>query len=90
MPPTIVVWVDAWTAYGGSQFVDSPGTGAYHSYLCDEVGKRTTSLLGYSAVFDNTNGIRATRGQRLSFSQDFAGLGGDVEVPRYGADRGRA
>jgi len=36
-PATIVVLVDAWTAYGGSQFVDSPGTGAYHSYLCDEV-----------------------------------------------------
>jgi S-formylglutathione hydrolase FrmB len=36
-PPAIVVYVDAWTAYGGSQFVDSPGTGAYHSYLCDEV-----------------------------------------------------
>ena len=26
-PPAIVVYVDAWTAYGGSQFVDSPGTG---------------------------------------------------------------
>ena len=26
-PPCIVVYVDAWTAYGGSQFVDSPGTG---------------------------------------------------------------
>jgi S-formylglutathione hydrolase FrmB len=36
-PPTLVVYVDAWTAYGGSQFVDSPGTGRYHSYLCDEV-----------------------------------------------------
>ncbi len=36
-PPTILVYVDAWTSYGGSQFVDSPGTGAYHSYLCDEV-----------------------------------------------------
>jgi S-formylglutathione hydrolase FrmB len=36
-PPAIVVFVDAWTAYGGSQFVDSPGTGRYHSYLCDEV-----------------------------------------------------
>ena len=23
--------------YGGSQFVDSPGTGGYHTYLCDEV-----------------------------------------------------
>jgi S-formylglutathione hydrolase FrmB len=36
-PGCIVVYVDAWTAYGGSQFVDSPGTGRYHSYLCDEV-----------------------------------------------------
>ncbi|HUY63464.1 MAG TPA: alpha/beta hydrolase-fold protein [Acidimicrobiales bacterium] len=36
-PPCLVVFVDAWTAYGGSQFVDSPGTGRYHSYLCDEV-----------------------------------------------------
>jgi len=36
-PPVIIVYVDAWTSYGGSQFVDSPGTGRYHSYLCDEV-----------------------------------------------------
>jgi hypothetical protein len=36
-PPCVVVYVDAWTAYGGSQFVDSPGTGRYHSYLCDEI-----------------------------------------------------
>jgi hypothetical protein len=37
VPPAVVVFVDAWTAYGGSQFVDSPGTGRYHSYLCEEV-----------------------------------------------------
>jgi len=36
-PPAIVVYVDAWTAVGGSQFLDSPATGRYHSYLCDEV-----------------------------------------------------
>jgi hypothetical protein len=36
-PPAIVVFVDAWSAYGGSQFVDSPGTGNYHSYLCNDV-----------------------------------------------------
>ena len=36
-PPAIVVFVDAWTKYGGSQFVNSPGTGQYHSYLCDEI-----------------------------------------------------
>ena len=36
-PPVVVVWVDAWTSYGGSQFLDSPGTGNYLTYLCDEV-----------------------------------------------------
>src|SRR5919108_6050672 len=36
-PPAYVVFVDAWTSYGGSQFLDSPGVGNYHTYLCDEV-----------------------------------------------------
>jgi len=36
-PPALVVFVDAWTSYGGSQFLDSPGTGRYHTYLCEEV-----------------------------------------------------
>jgi hypothetical protein len=36
-PLCILVLVDAWTSYGGSQFVDSPGTGRYHTYLCDEI-----------------------------------------------------
>ncbi|WP_293879961.1 outer membrane protein assembly factor BamA [Sphingomonas sp.] len=48
-------------------------------YLCDAIGNRITSSIGYSLVFDNlNNGIRPTRGQRAVFSQDFAGLGGDV------------
>jgi S-formylglutathione hydrolase FrmB len=36
-PPVVVVWVDCWTSIGGSQFLDSPGTGNYLSYLCDEI-----------------------------------------------------
>lgn len=36
-PPCVVVYVDAWTSYGGSQFIDSISTGPYMSYLCDEV-----------------------------------------------------
>ena len=36
-PPCYVVFVDAWTSIGGSQFLDSPATGRYHTYLCDEV-----------------------------------------------------
>ncbi|RST32213.1 outer membrane protein assembly factor BamA [Sphingomonas ginkgonis] len=56
------------------------------TYLCDELGKRTTSSIGYSFAYDNTNGIRATRGQRAVFSQDFAGLGGDVRYLRTQAN----
>jgi S-formylglutathione hydrolase FrmB len=37
VPATIVVLVDAFTALGGSQYVNSPGTGRYLDYLCDEV-----------------------------------------------------
>jgi len=61
-PPAIVVYVDAWTAYGGSQFVDSPGTGRYHSYLCDEVVSwvdaryRTLSGPGYRAIMGKSSG----------------------------------
>jgi putative esterase len=36
-PDAIVVFVDAWTAYGGSQFVNSASTGPYMDYLCDEI-----------------------------------------------------
>lgn len=36
-PLALVVFVDAWTRYGGSQFLNSPGTGRYMDYICDEV-----------------------------------------------------
>lgn len=49
-------------------------------YLCDAIGNRITSSVGYSLVFSNlNNGIRPTSGQRFVFSQDFAGLGGDIK-----------
>jgi outer membrane protein insertion porin family len=52
-------------------------------YLCDAVGDRTTSSIGYSLVFDNLNDrIRPTRGRRVVLSQDFAGLGGSVKYIR--------
>jgi outer membrane protein insertion porin family len=52
------------------------------SYLCDELGKRLTSLVGVSTVYDDTDAIHPTRGQQLTLSQDFAGLGGDVRYLR--------
>ena len=51
-------------------------------YLCDEIGSHLTSSVGCSTVYDNTDGIRPTRGQRITLSQDFAGLGGDVRYLR--------
>ena len=36
-PDAIIVFVDAWTSFGGSQFLNSTGTGRYLDYLCDEV-----------------------------------------------------
>ncbi len=36
-PPCLLVFVDCWTSLGGSQFLDSAGTGRYHTYLCEEV-----------------------------------------------------
>lgn len=55
-------------------------------YLCDEVGTHLTSLVGISTLYDDTDGIRPTRGQRLTFSEDFAGLGGDVRYLRTRVD----
>jgi S-formylglutathione hydrolase FrmB len=61
-PPAIVVYVDAWTSYGGSQFVDSPATGRYHSYLCQEVVPwvdaryRTIADPGHRAITGKSSG----------------------------------
>ena len=61
-PPALVVFVDAWTKYGGSQFVDSPGTGRYHSYLCDEIvpwvdaNYRTLAAAPHRAITGKSSG----------------------------------
>ena len=81
------------TDASGNSIIDPTGTLHCDSilagrYLCDSVGKRLTSSVGYSLVFDNLNDrLRPTAGQRLVFSQDFAGLGGSV---RYIRTRGEA
>ncbi len=51
-----VVLVDAWTSVGGSQFVDSPGTGRYHTYLCDDV-------VPFVDERYETNGLRGVAGK---------------------------
>lgn len=59
-------------------------------YLCDAIGNRLTSTLGYSLLYSTLdNGIRPTRGVRLALNQDFAGLGGSVKYlkTRLNADK---
>ncbi|MBB4630574.1 outer membrane protein assembly factor BamA [Sphingosinicella soli] len=52
-------------------------------FLCDAVGKRTTSSIGYSIAYDTRdNAIRPSRGHRFMISQDIAGVGGSVQYVR--------
>jgi outer membrane protein insertion porin family len=49
--------------------------------LQDEEGERTTSALGYSYNWDTRlTGLDPLTSYKLRFSQDFAGLGGDVKT----------
>ncbi|MFS0736195.1 outer membrane protein assembly factor BamA [Sphingomonas sp. 1P06PA] len=59
-------------------------------YLCEAIGKRTTSSVGYSLVYNTlNNSVRPTAGNRVVLSQDFAGLGGSVKYikTRIDADK---
>ncbi len=52
-------------------------------YLCDAIGHRTTSSLGYSLVQDTLdNRARPHNGTRFIFGQDLAGPGGSVRYLR--------
>ena len=55
----------------------------FQSSLCDQRGDRLTSSLGYTITMNRKNDyIEATRGFDVNFSQDIAGLGGDVNYLR--------
>lgn len=81
----------------GQYFLDLDGDGTRECapilagrYLCDAIGKRTTSLIGFSLIYDTRNNrLRPTRGQKATLSQDFAGLGGDVKYLRTRFDAGK-
>jgi outer membrane protein insertion porin family len=77
-------------------FADQNGDGILECvagrFLCDALGKRVTSTLGYSIVYDTRdNRIRPTRGHSVSLSQDFAGLYklGDVSYIRTVLNAGK-
>ncbi|MBP7952089.1 MAG: BamA/TamA family outer membrane protein, partial [Sphingorhabdus sp.] len=52
-------------------------------FLCDAIGDRVTSSLGYTLLYDTRDSrVRPTRGHSVSLTQDFAGLGGSVRYIR--------
>ncbi|TCM40023.1 outer membrane protein assembly factor BamA [Novosphingobium aerophilum] len=56
-------------------------------YLCDAIGQRLSSILGFSLIYDNLdNRMRPTRGETISTNIDVAGLGGDVKYVRLRAN----
>ncbi len=58
-------------------------SGFSRSSLCDQRGERLTSSVGYTVTMNRTNDyVEPTRGFNLNFSQDVAGLGGDVNYLR--------
>ena len=79
-PPTIIVFVDCWTSYGGSQFIDSPGTGRYGSYLNDEVidwvdaGYRTLAEPAHRGISGKSSGGYGAMINSLHRPDRFGGL----------------
>ncbi len=52
-------------------------------YLCEALGKRTSSILGLSLIHDTLdNRSRPSRGHLVTVGGDFAGLGGSVKYGR--------
>lgn len=68
---------------GDGTFQDSELAVGLGRSFQESLGKRFQSILGYTVGTDSRNSIiRPTRGRSFAFSQDFAGLGGDVRYLR--------
>ncbi|MDP7324717.1 MAG: outer membrane protein assembly factor BamA [Qipengyuania citrea] len=52
-------------------------------YLCEAIGERTSSIIGLTFNYDTLNSrLRPSRGETVSWTTEFAGLGGDVKYVR--------
>ena len=55
------------------------------SLIIDDEGTQVTSAIGYAYSYDSRiTGLNPLTGYKLTFSQDFAGLGGDVKNVKTG------
>ena len=68
---------------GSPTYTDCTTASFFRSSLCDQQGGQLTSSFGYTLTMNRANDyINPTRGYELNFSQDIAGLGGDVNYLR--------
>ena len=75
---------------GGQFFTDRITPGVFDCdpliagrYLCEAIGKRSSSILGASLIYDTLdNRVRPSRGRLATLNLDFAGLGGAVKYAR--------
>lgn len=75
---------------GGGNYVDQCDVdNPTRPYLCDQEGTFLTSVFGFTVNWDQRNDpVRATRGYDIQFSQDIAGIGGEVNYLRTEIDGG--
>ena len=59
-------------------------------FLCEAIGERLSSIVGLTFNYDTLDSrLRPTRGETLSWTTEFAGLGGDVKYVRSRARGGK-
>jgi outer membrane protein insertion porin family len=79
---------------GSNFFGDVDGDGVEECigsrFVCEAVGQRTSSIVGLTLNYDSLDSrLRPTRGERISVTGEFAGLGGDVKYARMRANMGK-
>jgi pimeloyl-ACP methyl ester carboxylesterase len=82
-PPATIVFVDAWTSIGGSQFLNSTATGRYLDYICDEVlpfvsARYETGSNGVAGHSSGGYGAMVLSMLRPDVFSAFASLAGDA------------
>jgi outer membrane protein insertion porin family len=56
-------------------------------YLCEALGKRTSSILGATLIYDTLDSrVRPSRGSLVSYNLEVAGLGGSVHYAKFRAN----
>ncbi|MBX7514863.1 outer membrane protein assembly factor BamA [Qipengyuania sp. GH38] len=79
---------------GDGFFEDTDGDGVAEClqsrFICEAVGERTVSILGATLNYNSLDSrVRPTRGETISVTGEFAGLGGNVKYLRMRSQMGK-